>query len=111
VGFVCRKTTGKVKNQVRVSAAGGGDNPADDGHSWRKYGQKEILGAKYPRWVIFSEPNLHVCVFFASGVESLLHFFLLWMMVRLLACLVCSHLSDGNSESAVFHCTGAEIFH
>ncbi|CAN6162273.1 unnamed protein product [Urochloa humidicola] len=43
-----RRTTGKVKNQVRVSAAGG-DIPADDGHSWRKYGQKEILGAKYPR--------------------------------------------------------------
>ncbi|CAN6217354.1 unnamed protein product [Urochloa humidicola] len=44
-----RSTTGKVKNQVRVSAAGGSDIPSDDGHSWRKYGQKEILGAKYPR--------------------------------------------------------------
>ncbi|CAN6195616.1 unnamed protein product [Urochloa humidicola] len=44
-----RRTTGKVKNQVRVSAAGGGDIPSHDGHSWRKYGQKEILGAKYPR--------------------------------------------------------------
>lgn len=44
-----RKTTEKVKNQVRVSSAAGGDIPADDGHSWRKYGQKEILGAKYPR--------------------------------------------------------------
>ncbi|CAL5074767.1 unnamed protein product [Urochloa decumbens] len=47
-----RRSANKVKNQVRVSAAsggGGGDIPADDGHSWRKYGQKEILGAKYPR--------------------------------------------------------------
>ncbi|CAO2149440.1 unnamed protein product [Urochloa humidicola] len=26
-----------------------GDGPADDGYSWRKYGQKDILGAKYPR--------------------------------------------------------------
>ncbi|CAN6204199.1 unnamed protein product [Urochloa humidicola] len=44
-----RRTANKVKNQVRVSSAAGGDIPADDGHSWRKYGQKEILGAKYPR--------------------------------------------------------------
>ncbi|CAL5088796.1 unnamed protein product [Urochloa decumbens] len=45
-----RRSANKVKNQVRVSAGGGGgDIPADDGHSWRKYGQKEILGAKYPR--------------------------------------------------------------
>ncbi|XP_066397260.1 transcription factor WRKY19-like [Miscanthus floridulus] len=48
-----RKTTKKKKkknHEVRVSTAGGdGDHPADDGHSWRKYGQKEILGAKHPR--------------------------------------------------------------
>ncbi|KAF8643504.1 hypothetical protein HU200_066854 [Digitaria exilis] len=45
-----RKTaTEKVKNQMRVRSAAGGDIPADDGHSWRKYGQKEILGAKHPR--------------------------------------------------------------
>ncbi|KAG2642860.1 transcription factor WRKY19-like [Panicum virgatum] len=44
-----RRTTERVKRQVRVSSAAGGDVPADDGHSWRKYGQKEILGAKHPR--------------------------------------------------------------
>ncbi|KAL6846405.1 hypothetical protein ACP4OV_023853 [Aristida adscensionis] len=44
-----RKMAGKLRHQVRVSSAGGGDNPGDDGHSWRKYGQKEILGAKHPR--------------------------------------------------------------
>ncbi|TVU09203.1 EcWRKY-14 [Eragrostis curvula] len=44
-----RKMTDKMKNQVRVSSAGGSETPVDDGHSWRKYGQKEILGAKYPR--------------------------------------------------------------
>ncbi|WVZ64598.1 hypothetical protein U9M48_014093 [Paspalum notatum var. saurae] len=43
-----RKTSEKKRHQVRVSSAGG-DNPVDDGHSWRKYGQKEILGAKNPR--------------------------------------------------------------
>jgi hypothetical protein len=42
---------GKKRHEVRMSSAGGGaDHPADDGHSWRKYGQKEILGAKHPRW-------------------------------------------------------------
>ncbi|KAJ1289321.1 hypothetical protein BS78_02G155200 [Paspalum vaginatum] len=46
-----RKTSEKKRHQVRVSSpgAGSGDNPVDDGHSWRKYGQKEILGAKHPR--------------------------------------------------------------
>jgi hypothetical protein len=24
----------------------------DDGYSWRKYGQREILGAKHPRLVL-----------------------------------------------------------
>ncbi|CAD6219657.1 unnamed protein product [Miscanthus lutarioriparius] len=45
-----RKTMDKKRHEVRVSSAGGGgDHPADDGHCWRKYGQKEILGAKHPR--------------------------------------------------------------
>ncbi|KAL5205778.1 hypothetical protein ABZP36_033987 [Zizania latifolia] len=46
-----RKTMEKKKHQIRVSSAGGAENnlPVDDGHSWRKYGQKEILGAKHPR--------------------------------------------------------------
>ncbi|KAM0876929.1 hypothetical protein ACQ4PT_035845 [Festuca glaucescens] len=42
----------KGKRQVRVSSAGGGaDAQEDDGFSWRKYGQKDILGAQYPRFV------------------------------------------------------------
>ncbi|EER96589.1 hypothetical protein SORBI_3002G174200 [Sorghum bicolor] len=43
-----RKTMDKKRHEVRVSSAAG-DHPADDGHSWRKYGQKDILGAKHPR--------------------------------------------------------------
>ena len=47
-----RKTSEKGRHQIRVSsAAGGADAPADDGHSWRKYGQKDILGAQHPRLV------------------------------------------------------------
>ncbi|CAN6217355.1 unnamed protein product [Urochloa humidicola] len=42
-----RKVMEKRSIQVRVGSAG--ENPVDDGHSWRKYGQKEILGAKNPR--------------------------------------------------------------
>ncbi|CAL5074765.1 unnamed protein product [Urochloa decumbens] len=42
-----RKVMEKRSHRVRVGSAG--DNPVDDGHSWRKYGQKEILGAKNPR--------------------------------------------------------------
>ncbi|KAJ3683388.1 hypothetical protein LUZ60_013615 [Juncus effusus] len=45
-----RKTQTKWKNQVRVgSMGGGGEGQLDDGFSWRKYGQKDILGAKHPR--------------------------------------------------------------
>lgn len=46
-----RKTMERRKQQVRVIPSGeGADTPVgDDGHSWRKYGQKEILGAKHPR--------------------------------------------------------------
>uniref|UniRef100_A0ACD5Y638 Uncharacterized protein n=1 Tax=Avena sativa TaxID=4498 RepID=A0ACD5Y638_AVESA len=42
-----RKRMVKGKCQVRVSSAGGG--AVDDGFSWRKYGQKEILGSPNPR--------------------------------------------------------------
>ncbi|KAJ1268142.1 hypothetical protein BS78_07G114200 [Paspalum vaginatum] len=47
-----RKATARwTSQQVRVSAGAGAgaEGPADDGHSWRKYGQKDILGAKHPR--------------------------------------------------------------
>ncbi|XP_039143666.1 probable WRKY transcription factor 46 [Dioscorea cayenensis subsp. rotundata] len=43
-----RKSQPKWSNKVRVNP-GTMDAPLDDGHSWRKYGQKDILGAKYPR--------------------------------------------------------------
>ncbi|KAL6655839.1 hypothetical protein ACP70R_006665 [Stipagrostis hirtigluma subsp. patula] len=55
IGYVPFKSTRKRnmiqqrKHQVRVRSAGAGESPVDDGHSWRKYGQKGILGAKHPR--------------------------------------------------------------
>lgn len=36
---------------MRVNPGAGIEAPLDDGHSWRKYGQKDILGAKHPRLV------------------------------------------------------------
>ncbi|KAJ1395746.1 WRKY domain [Sesbania bispinosa] len=35
--------------QIRVTPGMGVEGPLDDGYSWRKYGQKDILGAMYPR--------------------------------------------------------------
>ncbi|CAM0953710.1 unnamed protein product [Alopecurus aequalis] len=43
----CR-TAAKVRRQVRVASVQD-TRPLDDGLSWRKYGQKDILGATYPR--------------------------------------------------------------
>ncbi|KAM3331425.1 hypothetical protein ACQJBY_027422 [Aegilops geniculata] len=43
-----RKTQPKWSTQVRVNSVED-VGPLDDGFSWRKYGQKDILGAKYPR--------------------------------------------------------------
>ncbi|XP_039173280.1 probable WRKY transcription factor 41 [Eucalyptus grandis] len=43
-GYTPRKRKAMQKWTERVRAP-----TPDDGFSWRKYGQKEILGAKYPR--------------------------------------------------------------
>ncbi|XP_026440829.1 probable WRKY transcription factor 41 [Papaver somniferum] len=44
-----RKTVARWTEQVRVCEQTGLEGPLDDGYSWRKYGQKDILGAAYPR--------------------------------------------------------------
>ncbi|XVF53048.1 hypothetical protein PTKIN_Ptkin05aG0068100 [Pterospermum kingtungense] len=44
-----RKILPRWTDQVRVSSDSLLEGPHDDGYSWRKYGQKDILGAKYPR--------------------------------------------------------------
>nr|WCL15222.1 WRKY8895 [Atractylodes chinensis] len=44
-----RKAMPTWRNQVRISTDNGLEGNSDDGHSWRKYGQKDILGAKFPR--------------------------------------------------------------
>lgn len=44
-----RKLMPTWTDHARVSSDNGFEGPIDDGYSWRKYGQKDILGAKYPR--------------------------------------------------------------
>ncbi|KAJ8421161.1 hypothetical protein Cgig2_018002 [Carnegiea gigantea] len=39
----------RVRVRVPVPQIGNVDVPPEDGYTWRKYGQKEILHAKYPR--------------------------------------------------------------
>ncbi|KAA8516155.1 hypothetical protein F0562_019334 [Nyssa sinensis] len=48
--FKKRKTLPRWTEQVRVCSGTGAEvGPLDDGYSWRKYGQKDILGANFPR--------------------------------------------------------------
>eukprot|EP00257_Ricinus_communis_P028357 XP_025015771.1 probable WRKY transcription factor 30 [Ricinus communis] len=47
--FKKRKTQQRCTEQVKVCSGTGLDGPLGDGYSWRKYGQKDILGAKFPR--------------------------------------------------------------
>lgn len=44
-----RKSMPTWTEQVKVGSGSGLEGPPEDGYSWRKYGQKDILGAKYPR--------------------------------------------------------------
>ncbi|XP_047329115.1 probable WRKY transcription factor 53 [Impatiens glandulifera] len=44
-----RKASSNWTNNVTIRSENGLESPCEDGHSWRKYGQKDILGAKYPR--------------------------------------------------------------
>ncbi|GAA0174795.1 DNA-binding transcription factor [Lithospermum erythrorhizon] len=44
-----RKAMPRWTKQVQVNPGSVSEGSLDDGHNWRKYGQKDILGAKYPR--------------------------------------------------------------
>ncbi|KAH6760948.1 hypothetical protein C2S52_008356 [Perilla frutescens var. hirtella] len=44
-----RKLQTTWTEQVKVNPENGLEGPGEDGYSWRKYGQKDILGAKHPR--------------------------------------------------------------
>ncbi|KAI9096693.1 hypothetical protein K1719_025872 [Acacia pycnantha] len=44
-----RRSMPRWTKQIRVSPGMAVEGTLDDGYSWRKYGQKDILGAKFPR--------------------------------------------------------------
>lgn len=44
-----RKALPQWSEQVQVPLGAGAEGPLADGYSWRKYGQKDILGAIFPR--------------------------------------------------------------
>ncbi|KAK1283187.1 WRKY transcription factor 55 [Acorus calamus] len=46
-----KDSCGRYTERVPAPAlrAGGADIPPDDGYTWRKYGQKDILGSRFPR--------------------------------------------------------------
>lgn len=47
----------KWTEHIRVKIENGVEGPLEDGYSWRKYGQKDILSAKYPRCASTRECN------------------------------------------------------
>lgn len=67
---------------ARLSSAGSLYLPIDDGYNWRKYGQKEILGAKHPRLVFPLFKAKSACFLFPK-VDSCFVFALLWVSVWL----------------------------
>ncbi|KAF0927067.1 hypothetical protein E2562_029739 [Oryza meyeriana var. granulata] len=44
-----RESGEKVTVMVAAQRTGNTELPPDDGYTWRKYGQKDILGSRYPR--------------------------------------------------------------
>ncbi|BAH93077.1 WRKY transcription factor 55 [Oryza sativa Japonica Group] len=44
-----RESGEKVTVMVAAQRTGNTEQPPDDGYTWRKYGQKDILGSRYPR--------------------------------------------------------------
>lgn len=58
-----RKIMPRWTKKIRVNPGMGAEGPLDDGYSWRKYGQKDILGAMYPRgYYRCTHRNVQGCV-------------------------------------------------
>uniref|UniRef100_A0A0V0H886 Putative ovule protein n=1 Tax=Solanum chacoense TaxID=4108 RepID=A0A0V0H886_SOLCH len=59
---ISRKRKIVSRRREYVHARSGEEVPPEDGYSWRKYGQKNILGAKYPENIIDVLVIVHLIV-------------------------------------------------
>ncbi|XP_073115068.1 probable WRKY transcription factor 53 [Elaeis guineensis] len=57
-----RKTLPRRTSQVTVCPGAGVEGPLDDGYSWRKYGQKDILGANIQGYYRCTHRNTQGCL-------------------------------------------------
>jgi hypothetical protein len=67
---------------LRSIAAGSVEYLVGDGYSWRKYGQKKILVAKYPRldFLYFQTPIPNVCSsLLVSQIKTYYSFHMQWI--------------------------------
>ncbi|KAJ8900512.1 hypothetical protein K2173_025289 [Erythroxylum novogranatense] len=56
-----RKTQQRWTERLKVCSESDVEGPLEDGHSWRKYGQKDILGSRYPRHIMVSDLECYNC--------------------------------------------------
>ncbi|KAK4411488.1 putative WRKY transcription factor 53 [Sesamum angolense] len=80
-GRICRKTLPRWSEKMRVCPETGSEGQLEDGYNWRKYGQKDILGANHPRGVVLNFDVLTSSLRMYSKDEVILGMF----------CLLTSH--------------------
>ena len=61
-----RKVMEKTRVQVTIRSDPSNGNLIDDGFSWRKYGQKVVLGAKFPRLAHLN--GICICFLFRAQI-------------------------------------------
>lgn len=74
------------------------EGPLDDGFSWRKYGQKDILGAKHPRYLYLGHMKLIYYICFLPQHQIVLTCVVLQRLLQMHSS-ECSRLF-GNKASA-----------
>ncbi|KAI3979244.1 hypothetical protein MKX01_007720 [Papaver californicum] len=96
-----RETPSKKSTRLRTDRAEG---PQDDGYNWRKYGQKDILGATYPRgYYRCTYRNAQGCLALKQVQRSDEDSSIFNVMYRLRhTCTQAPHLLPGQSQNR--HC-------
>ncbi|KAI3841523.1 hypothetical protein MKW92_034785 [Papaver armeniacum] len=95
-----RKILPEWTEKVRVCELTGFEGPPDDGYSWRKYGQKDILNTNYPR-AYYRCTHRHVQGCFAKKLVQRTDqdSSLFWITYRgKHTCIQASHLQPGQQH-------------